>query len=69
MRAAEMKPRSKGFVSQGLREVRFSDIRWTLDRLMVVLTGSTVIYRPVSWVRGGDGRSADDFRTRQDARR
>ena len=59
MRAAEMKPRSKGFVSQGLREVRFPDIRWTLDRLMVVLTGSTSICRRAIWGLAGDGGPAD----------
>ena len=36
------------FVSQGLHEVRFPDIRQTLDRLTGVLTGSTLICRPIT---------------------
>ena len=59
MRAAEMKPRSKGFVSQGLREVRFPDIRWTLDRLTVELTDSMSICRRAISAPAGDRRSDD----------
>ena len=56
---AHVEVATTGFVSQGLREVRFPDIRWTLDRLMVVLTGSTSICRRAIWGLAGDGGPAD----------
>ena len=52
------KPRRQTSV-QGLREVRFPDIRWTLDRLTVELTDSMSICRRVISVPAGDRRSVD----------
>jgi hypothetical protein len=48
-----------GFVSQGLREMRFPDIRWTLDRPTVEVTDSMSICRRAISVRAGERRSAD----------
>ncbi len=42
-----------GFVSLGLREVRFPDIRWTLDRLTVEHTDFASIYLRTSLVLAG----------------
>ena len=50
------KPRRQTSV-QGLREVRFPDIRWTLDRPTVEVTDSMSICRRVISVPAGDGRS------------
>jgi len=52
------KPRRQTSV-QGLREVRFPDIRWTLDRLTVEVTDSMSICRRVISVPAGDRRSVD----------
>ena len=51
-------------MSQGLREVRFPDIRQTLDRLAVVRTASTSICRRAIWGLVGDEGPADG-RTRR----
>ena len=48
-----------GFVSRGLREVRFPDTRPTLDRLTVELTASTSICRRAISGLAGDGGPAD----------
>jgi hypothetical protein len=65
---AHVEAATTGFVSQGLCEVRFSDIRWTLDRLTVEGTNSTSICRRAIWGLAGDGGPADGHRRRHSAR-
>jgi tetratricopeptide (TPR) repeat protein len=56
---AHVEAATTDFVSHGPREVRLPDIRWTLDRLTVELTVSTLICPPTNLALAGAGRSAD----------
>ena len=56
---AHVEAATTGFVSQGLRDVRFPDTRKTLDRLTVEVTDSMSICRRVISAPAGDGRSVD----------
>jgi len=56
---AHVEAATTGFVSQGLREVRFPDMRWTLNRPTVELTDLMLICRRAIWGLAGDGGPAD----------
>ena len=65
---AHVEAATTGFVSQGLREVRFPDMRWTLNRPTVELTDLMLICRRAIWGLAGDGGPADGHIRRHSAR-